>query len=79
MSGRFARLRVILWTLTGGVVALYLVGLFMGVYGPLELGAMSVLCIVLLVIFTVHEVRLRRALDRDRALLDHTDRERRGW
>lgn len=60
-------------------MALYLIGLFMGVYSPLELGVMSVLCIALLVLFTIHEVRLRRALGRDRGLVDHRDRERRGW
>lgn len=76
----FEKFRVVFWALVAGVVGLYLFGLFLGVYSPLELGVLSIFCLALLVAFAIHEVQLRRA----RRLhppheLDHTDRERRGW
>lgn len=74
------RLRVLFWALTAGVVGLYLYGLFLGIYSPLQLGALSIVCLVLLAGFAVHEVRLRRERQRHPPHeLDHSDRERRGW
>ncbi len=68
------------WALAAGVLGLYLYGLFLGIYSPLELGAVSIVCLVLLVVFAIHEARLRLELkNRPRRELDHSDRERRGW
>jgi hypothetical protein len=76
----FERFRVAFWALTAGVLGLYLYGLFIGIYGPLELGLLSFVCIALLVLFAIHEVRLRREMRRHPPhTFDHADRERRGW
>ena len=78
MDSVFNRFRLLFWALAAGVVGLYVFGLVLGVYGPLELGLLSVVCLALLALFTVHELRLRREIKR-RPSHDHTDRERRGW
>lgn len=84
MASFFTRFRVLLWGLAAGVIVLYVFGLVLGVYGPLELGVLSVICLVLIVLFAVHEIRLQRAVrehgasegtERER----HADRERRGF
>jgi TRAP-type C4-dicarboxylate transport system permease large subunit len=76
----FVRFRVAFWALTAGVIGLYLYGLASGVYGPFELGTLSVACILLIVLFAIHEVRLRREIARHPPhSYDHSDRERRGW
>jgi hypothetical protein len=76
----FEKFRVVFWALTAGVLGLYLFGLFLGIYSPLQLGALSIVCLVLLVMFAIHEVRLRRELRANPPReLDHSDRERRGW
>ena len=80
MREAFEKFRVAFWLLSAAVLGLYLYGLFLGIYGPLELGALSIVCLVLLVLFAIHELRLRRELaSRPRRELDHADRERRGW
>lgn len=80
MRARFEQFRVVFWAVTAGVIGLYLFGLFLGVYSPLQLGALSVLCLALLVLFTIHEVLLRRERRKHPPHeFDHTDRERRGW
>lgn len=79
MAERFEKLRVLFWTLTAGLLALYVFGLVLGVYSPLELGLLSVLCVVLLVLFTIHEIRLRRKLKAEPRQVDHADKERRGF
>ncbi len=80
MADLFARFRVAFWALAAGIIGLYLFGLFLGIYGPLELGLLSIVCLVLLVMFAIHEVRLRRELRANPPReLDHSDRERRGW
>jgi hypothetical protein len=79
-TGLFARFRVVFWALTAGVIGLYLYGLVTRVYNPLQLGALSFLCLGLIVLFAIHEVRLRRELNRHPPHpYDHADRERRGW
>ena len=72
------RLRVAFWALAAGVVVLYVYGLVLGVYSPLQLGLLSFVCIALLIGLVIHEARLRRALRADRHP-DHKERERRGW
>ena len=80
MAELFARFRVAFWALAAGILGLYLYGLFLGIYGPLELGLLSFVCLGLLVLFVVHEVRLRRERRKfPPHEFDHTDRERRGW
>ena len=80
MSELFARFRVAFWALTAGVIALYLYGLFAGVYSPLQLGALSFVCLALMLLFVIHEIRLRREMRRHPPhTYDHADRERRGW
>lgn len=80
MRERFEQLRVAFWALTAGIIGLYLYGLFLGIYSPLQLGVLSVVCLVLLVLFAIHEVRLRRERRKfPPHTFDHRDRERRGW
>ena len=78
MSSHFERFRHLFWALAVGVIGLYVFGLVLGVYSPLELGLLSAVCLALIVMFTIHELRLRREL-REHPDRDHTDRERRGW
>ena len=78
VSGNLNRVRAVFWALSAGVVVLYVYGLVLGVYGPLQLGLLSAVCIVLLIGLAIHEARVRRALRADRHP-DHKDRERRGW
>lgn len=80
MKELFARFRVVFWALAAGIIGLYLYGLFVGIYGPLELGLLSFACLGLIVLFAIHELRLRREMRRHPPhSYDHTDRERRGW
>ncbi len=81
MPGRqtFERFRVAFWVFSAGVVGLYLYGLVWQAYSPLQLGALSVVCLALLALFVVHEVMLRRDLRNHPREVDHTDRERRGF
>ena len=60
MASFFERFRLLLWTLAAAVIGFYIYGLFLGLYGPLELGLLSVLSLFLIVLFTIHELRLRR-------------------
>lgn len=78
MRALLDNLRVAFWVLATGVVVLYVYGLVLGVYSPLQLGLLSVVCLALIVGLAIHEVRLRKALKED-PHRDHTDRERRGW
>jgi hypothetical protein len=75
----FERFRVAFWVLAAGIIGMYLYGLFLGIYSPLELGLLSVVCLALLVLFTIHEVRLRIELHNNPREADHTDKERRGF
>jgi hypothetical protein len=75
----FERFRVAFWVFSGGVVGLYLYGLIWQAYSPLELGALSIICLGLLALFVFHEVRLRIELHRHPRGVDHTDKERRGF
>jgi TRAP-type C4-dicarboxylate transport system permease large subunit len=76
----FDKFRAVFWALAAGVVGLYLYGLFLGIYSPLQLGLLSVVCLVLLVMFAMHELALRRERrSHPPKEFDHTDRERRGW
>jgi hypothetical protein len=79
MRETFARFRVAFWVFTAGFVGLYLYGLFLGIYAPLQLGALSVACLVLLVLFGIHEWRMRVEQREHPREVDHTDRERRGF
>ena len=79
MRETFARFRVAFWVLAAGVVGLYLYGLVWQAYTPLQLGALSVGCLVLLVLFIYHEIRMRIELHRHPREVDHTDKERRGF
>lgn len=81
MPGRqtFERFRVAFWVFSAGVVGLYLYGLVWQAYSPLQLGALSVVCLALLALFVVHEVMLRRDLRNHPREVDHTDKERRGF
>lgn len=75
MASFFERFRLFLWGLAAGVIALYVFGLVLGAYGPLELGLLSVICLVLVVLFAIHEMRMRRNL-RDKKTSDESDHER---
>ncbi len=75
----FERFRVVFWVCTAGIIGLYLYGLIWQAYSPLQLGALSVVCLVLLALFVFHEVRMRIELHRHPREVDHTDRERRGF
>jgi hypothetical protein len=79
MRHQFERFRVAFWVLAAGIVGLYLYGLVWQAYSPLELGLLSVICIILLGMFVAHEVMLRRDLRRHPREVDHTDKERRGF
>ncbi len=79
MRETFARFRVAFWVFAAGVIGLYLYGLIWGAYSPLELGALSFVCVGLLVLFVFHEVRLRIELHKHPREVDHTDKERRGF
>lgn len=79
MRVAFERFRVAFWVLSAGIICLYLYGLFFQAYSPLQLGVLSVACLVLLVLFVVHEVRLRIELHKNPREVDHTDKERRGY
>jgi hypothetical protein len=50
------------WGLSGGLIALYLFGLLMGVFNPAELWGWTVLVAVLLVLSLWHAAAVRRAL-----------------
>lgn len=84
MSGFFAKFRLFLWGLAGGVVGLYFYGLFLGIYAPLELGLLSFACLVLFVLFGIHEWRLRRDMQTKEGHIahareQHAAKERRGF
>jgi hypothetical protein len=84
LASVFERFRLLLWALAGAVIGLYLYGLFLGLYGPLELGLLSVVCLALILLFAVHELRLRRELRAgthhdEYAREGHDARERRGY
>jgi hypothetical protein len=77
----FARFRIAFWAFSAGIVGLYLYGLAWGAYSPLALGGglLSIACLTLLALFTVHEVQVRRQRHEHRGELNRADRERRGW
>jgi hypothetical protein len=84
LASFFERFRLLLWGLAAAVIGLYIYGLILGVYGPLELGLLSVVCLALIVLFTIHELRLRRELRKGKfhdeyAREGHDARERRGY
>jgi hypothetical protein len=79
MKQAFERFRVAFWVGAAAIIGLYLYGLFVGIYSPLELGALSFACLALLVLFTIHEVRMRLELRAHPREVDHTDKERRGF
>lgn len=80
MSETFAKFRLAFWALVAAVIALYGIGLFLGIYSPLQLGLLSFFCLGLIVLFTFHELALRREMKAhpDQSA-DHENRERRGW
>ena len=65
--------------LTAGILGMYFYGLFLGIYGPLELGALSFICLGLLVLFSIHEILLRRELREHPRDASRGDKERRGF
>jgi membrane protein implicated in regulation of membrane protease activity len=80
----FEKFRLLLWGLAGIMIGLYLYGLFLGLYGALQLGLLSVLCLALIVLFAIHELRLRRELQAgthhdEYASETHAAKERRGF
>lgn len=75
----FERFRVAFWVFSAGLVGLYLYGLVWGAYTALQLGALSVVCLGLLILFVFHEIRLRIDLHKHPREVDHTDKERRGF
>ena len=79
MSETFAKFRIAFWVFSAGVIGLYIYGLVWGASTPLQLGVLSVVCLVLLPLFVFHEIRLRIDLQRHPREVDHTDRERRGF
>jgi hypothetical protein len=79
MRVAFERFRVAFWVFAAGAVGLYLYGLVWQAYSPLQLGALSVICLALLALFVTHEVMLRRELRNHPREVDHTDKERRGF
>ncbi len=84
LASLFERFRLLLWALAAAVIGLYIYGLFLGLYGPLELGLLSVVSLSLIVLFTIHELRLRRELRKGKyhdeyAREGHDARERRGY
>jgi len=75
---------LLLWALAAAVIGFYVYGLLLGLYGPLELGLLSVVSLSLIVLFTIHELRLRRELREGKyhdeyAQEGHDARERRGF
>jgi membrane protein implicated in regulation of membrane protease activity len=84
LASFFERFRLLLWALAAAVIGFYFYGLFLGLYGPLELGLLSVVSLSLIVLFTIHELRLRRELRKGKyhdeyAREGHDARERRGY
>lgn len=84
MASFFERFRLLLWALAGAVIGFYIYGLLLGLYGPLELGLLSVVSLSLIVLVTIHELRLRRELRKGKyhdeyAHEGHDARERRGF
>lgn len=84
MAAFFEKFRLLLWGLAGIVIGLYLYGLILGLYAPLELGLLSAVCLALIVLFAIHELRLRRELRAgthhdEYASETHAARERRGF
>jgi hypothetical protein len=79
MREAFERFRVAFWVAAAAITGFYLYGLFLGIYAPLELGLLSFTCLTLLVLFTIHEVLLRRELRNHPREVDHADKERRGF
>jgi TRAP-type C4-dicarboxylate transport system permease large subunit len=80
----FEWFRLLLWALAAAVIGFYIYGLVLGIYSPLELGLLSVVSLSLIVLFTIHEVRLRRELREGKyhdeyAREGHDARERRGF
>jgi membrane protein implicated in regulation of membrane protease activity len=80
----FEKFRLLLWGLAAGVVGLYLYGLFLGLYSPLQLGLLSAVCLALIILFGIHELRLRRELRAgtyhdEYASETHAAKERRGF
>jgi len=62
LASLFERFRLLLWALAAAVIGFYIYGLLLGLYGPLELGLLSVVSLCLIVLFTIHEFRTRREL-----------------
>lgn len=84
MTSFFERFRLLLWALAAAVIGFYVYGLVLGLYSPLELGLLSVVSLALIVLFTIHELRLRRELREGKfhdeyAHEGHDARERRGF
>ena len=84
LASFFERFRLLLWALAAAVIGFYIYGLILGLYGPLELGLLSVVSLSLIVLFTIHELRLRRELREGKyhdeyAREGHDARERRGY
>ena len=84
LASFFERFRLLLWALAAAVIGFYIYGLILGLYGPLELGLLSVVSLALIVLLTIHELRLRRELRKGKyhdeyAREGHDARERRGY
>jgi hypothetical protein len=83
MTETFNKFRLFFWALAAGIIGLYFYGLFLGLYSPLQLGALSLVCLALLILFAIHEVRLRRAISRTgtggRTEEEKAEKERRGF
>lgn len=84
LASFFERFRLLLWALAAAVIGFYIYGLLLGLYGPLELGLLSAVSLALIVLITIHELRLRRELRAGRhhdeyAREGHDARERRGF
>jgi hypothetical protein len=83
MASFSERFRLRLWALAAAVIGFYINGL-LGLYGPLELGLLSVVSLALIVLFTIRELRLRPELGEGKfhdeyAREGHDARERRGY
>jgi TRAP-type C4-dicarboxylate transport system permease large subunit len=84
MASFSERFRLLLWALAAAVIGFYIYGLILGLYGPLELGLLSVVSLALIVLFTIRELRLRPELREGKfhdeyAREGHDARERRGY
>jgi hypothetical protein len=82
MASFSERFRLLLWALAAAVIGFYIYGLILGLYGPLELGLLSVVSLALIVLFTIRELRpeLREGKSHDEyAREGHDARERRGY